>query len=79
MNCLIPNAARAVLDQPTKLNRGHTWSEEWRLACEARWLLRQTLEFRRGYLARIEQKRGKQSAENLKAILTKEHKRPTRY
>ena len=39
--------------------RGHTWTEQWRMECEARHVINMpTLEDRRSYLERIGIKRG---------------------
>lgn len=48
-----------------------TWSEPFRAACEARWVLTQQLAARRQYLADVEKRRGKSSADNLKADIEK--------
>lgn len=46
---------------------------EWKIECEARDLLKMPLEMRRKALADREQKRGKASVDNLRAVMTAVH------
>ena len=48
-----------------------TYSEEWRLECEVRWLTNLPLETRRKVLGLIEDARGKQARQILEAELIK--------
>ena len=40
------------------MDRGFTWSEQYRNECEARYVLAMPLEKRRAWLAELEKKRG---------------------
>jgi len=58
-----------------KLERGYTWTEEWRRICEAREVLSWPLERRRRYLEAVEKARGPTATAQLKDDMTKEFER----
>jgi hypothetical protein len=57
------------------IERGYTWTEEWRQICEAREVLSWSLEKRRKYLREMELTRGPQAANRLKKIIIQEFER----
>lgn len=50
------------------LERGPTWSEEWRMECEARMVAAMPRYERRAYFERIANRRGEDSARALAAV-----------
>jgi hypothetical protein len=58
-----------------EIERGYTWSEEWRRICEAREVLSWSLERRRKYLREVELTRGSHAANELKKIIIQEFER----
>jgi hypothetical protein len=63
---------------PVTLTRGTvvcTSCPDWRMACEAREVLRKPLEARREYLDGVESARGKNAADGLKAAIKTEWER----
>jgi hypothetical protein len=66
------------LTQPN-IERGFTWTEEWRQECEARAVLkRPTQEARRAWLDEIEKVRGKAARASLEAAILREWERRQR-
>ena len=59
------------LESGSQESKPDTYSEEWRHACEVRWLTKQSLEVRRKVLGLIEDARGKQARQTLEAELIK--------
>ena len=47
------------------IERGHSWSEDYRRECEARMVIRMSAERRMDYIDRIESRRGKAAADLL--------------
>ena len=50
----------------------NTASEQWRAECEARWLAKREPEQIKQYLGLVEQRRGKQAAQNLRDATARE-------
>jgi hypothetical protein len=51
---------------------GPTWTEAWRLECEARHVLTWPLQARRDYLTAVAKARGEAAAQSLKAAISTE-------
>ena len=61
------------------MNKGYTYTEEWRRICEARYLLTLPLTQRRKELNEIEKFRGIGAVEYLKQEILKQHKYKKEY
>ena len=57
------------LESGSQESKPDTYSEEWRHACEVRWLTKQSLEVRRKVLGLIADARGVKEQERIKAGL----------
>lgn len=63
---------RQTLELQVQLHNGRTvgsWSREWMLECEAKYLLKMPLEKRRAALLERTTKRGRTSVEELKSVM----------
>lgn len=71
------NPIRQAWEKPVKLHDGRwvgSWSEDWRLECEAKHLLAMPLVKRRKELAIREEKRGQAAVQYLKDRMTSIHR-----
>lgn len=62
----------ALKEREVKLHDGRivsSWSEDWRLECEAIYLLEMPLHRRREALAHREKERGKQAVQKLQSVM----------
>ncbi len=71
------NELRQKYEIEVKLHDGRTvgsWSEEWRLECEAKYLMAMPLEKRRAQLAIREEKRGREAVNRLRDVMLSMHR-----